>query len=74
MIFLTVKQVAARLNVSQGTVYGAVDRGELKAHRFGRRTALRISEQSLLDYIDGCAESEPEISSQPAQTLRHLKL
>ena len=55
-MFLTVKQVAERLNISQGSVYGAVDRGELKAHRFGRKTALRVSEESLQKYIDCCAE------------------
>jgi excisionase family DNA binding protein len=72
-MFLTVKQVAERLQVSLGTVYGAVDRGELKAHRFGRRTALRISEQSLLEYIDGCAENEPE-PEKPTGSYRHLKI
>ncbi len=70
VMFLTVKQVAERLQVSTGTIYGAVDRGELKAHRFGRSTALRISEESLSEYIEGCAEDDEK----PTQGYRHLKL
>lgn len=73
-MFLTVKQVAERLQVSLGTVYGAVDRGELKAHRFGRRTALRVSEDSLQKYIDDCAEEEPQRLPKPTGSFRHLRL
>ena len=73
-MFLTVKAVAEWLSVSQGTVYAAIDRGELKAHRFGRRTALRISEDSLREYIDGCAEEEPQRHPKPMRSFRHLKL
>ncbi len=69
-----VQDVAKRLNLSLGSVYAAIDRGELKAHRFGRRTALRISEQSLLEYIDGCAEDQPQHLPRPTGSFRHLRL
>ncbi len=72
-MFLTVKQVAERLQVSLGTIYGAVDRGELKAHRFGRRTAIRISEESLREYLVFCAEDEPQHAPKPTGNYRHLK-
>jgi excisionase family DNA binding protein len=73
MRFFNVKEVANQLGVSLGTIYGAVDRGELRAHRFGRRTALRISEERLREYIDRCAEMQVA-PPQPPRTFRHLKL
>ena len=73
MKFFNVKEVAGSLAVSLGTVYGAIDRGELKAHRFGRRTALRISEESLLKYIEHCAEDRRP-ATKPPGNFRHLKL
>ena len=39
--FLTVKQVAARTQLTIGTVYDAVAKGDLVAHRIGR--SIRIT-------------------------------
>jgi len=50
---LTVKDVAERLNVSLGTVYALVSKGELKAFRIGvGRGTLRIAEDSVGDYLE----------------------
>jgi excisionase family DNA binding protein len=72
--FFNVKDVASHLGVSLGTVYGAIDRGELKAHRFGRKTALRVSEESLQKYIDDCAEEQPHHLPTPTGSFQHLRL
>lgn len=47
---LTVKEVASRLNVSQGAVYKAVRSGELEHHRIG--ISIRISEEQLTEYVE----------------------
>ena len=69
--FMTVKQVAERLGVSLGLIYSAIDDGRLKAYRLGRGGALRISEESLLEYLSGCEteRSEPE---EPRRKFHHL--
>jgi len=72
MRFFTVKEVAELLRVSLGTIYGAIDRGELKAHRFGRRTACRISEDSLREFVESCAEAEPKLVPKSTGMHRHL--
>ena len=48
--FLTVKQVAERLNVSERTVWRWIRESRLKVKRFGR--TVRISESDLIDLID----------------------
>ena len=59
--FLTVKEAAARLNVSARTVYDLVRSGRLHAQRIGNgRGAIRIAPADLANI------------SQPSRRLRHL--
>jgi len=51
--FFSPKEVAQRLSLDRKTVYRAIDRGELRAHRFG--TALRISSAELKEWMDRCS-------------------
>lgn len=48
--FLSPKQVASRLSLNPKTVYQAIDRGDLRAHRFGR--ALRVAPDDLTDWLE----------------------
>lgn len=57
--FLTVPEVMKVLRVSNMTVYGLIERGELAAVRVGR--AYRIYENSLLAYLN----QEPEEREEP---------
>jgi excisionase family DNA binding protein len=47
--FLSVAEVAVRLDVSPKTVRRMIDRGALRAHRIGR--LVRVGERSLADYL-----------------------
>ena len=47
---MTVKEVADRLNLSEGAVYKAVHNGELEHHRFG--AAIRIAEEQLSAFLE----------------------
>jgi excisionase family DNA binding protein len=47
--YLTVPQVAKRLQVSRQAIYNWITEGKLKAVRIG--TALRIPESALLEFI-----------------------
>ncbi|MGE0536611.1 MAG: helix-turn-helix domain-containing protein [Pirellulales bacterium] len=67
----TVKQVAERLNVSLGTIYGAIDDGRLKCYRLGRGGAIRVSDEYLREYLIGC-ESAREERTEPRRMFRHL--
>ena len=71
-MFLTVKQVAERLQVSQGTIYAAINEGKLKAYRFGNRGrgTLRVTEAALQDYLQA---STIEVSLGPA-TRPHARI
>ena len=51
--FLTVSEVAERLNVSAATVYNLVERDRLAHHRIGiGRGAVRVSEEQLRAYLE----------------------
>ncbi|MBX3412420.1 MAG: helix-turn-helix domain-containing protein [Pirellulales bacterium] len=82
-IFLTVRDVAARLRVSQSCVYALVQQGRLSCHRIGGgRGAVRISESDLQRFLISCrAESAEPTEPQreeprraPRVQLKHLKL
>lgn len=47
--FLTIKQVAERLHLSEKTIRRLITRGDLMAHQFG--TQYRISEADLSTYL-----------------------
>jgi excisionase family DNA binding protein len=52
-MMLTVKQVAALLNISATCVYQLVATGRLPNHRIGvGRGAIRIDDSDLLAYLD----------------------
>lgn len=58
-VFLTVSDVAARLNVSKMTVYRLVHSGELEAVRFGH--TFRVSEEAVGHYLaDAVVNPDPE--------------
>ena len=60
--FLTVKQVAQRLNVSPSIVYQLLDSGRLSCHRIGKgRGTIRINESDL------------EMTNSPQQAVQHIK-
>lgn len=46
---LTIKQVAERLKVSERTIRNWIDKGDLKAYRFGLQ--YRIDETDLNEFI-----------------------
>jgi excisionase family DNA binding protein len=48
--FLKVNEAAAMLNVSPGTIWAAIYRGDLRAVRIGR--AVRIASDVLSEYIN----------------------
>lgn len=48
--FFSPKQIASRLSLDRKTIYRAIDRGELRAHRFGN--AIRVSSNDLENWIN----------------------
>ncbi len=74
---LTVKQVAARLQISLSSVYELIARGQLPAFRLGpRRGAIRVRPEDLASYlaatsITGTATPLRQ-PSQGGTTFRHL--
>jgi excisionase family DNA binding protein len=68
---LTVKNVAARLGLSNSQIYALIASGKLSCHRFGNgRGALRVSEEQLAQFIEASKIT-------PAATipeLRHIRL
>ena len=76
---MTVKQAAARLEVSAATVYGLVAAGKLRCHRVGLgRGAIRISDEHIATYL---AEAERGVVVTPPppppvnrERLKHLRL
>ena len=73
---LRVREVAQRLNLSESTVYGLVESGELPHHRF--RGAIRVSEEQLAAYLDLTKqerrESAPRIRKPRRPQLKHIRL
>jgi excisionase family DNA binding protein len=74
---LTVRQAAARLEVSSTTIYGLVAAGKLGCIRVGLgRGAIRITEAHIIAFMVG-NEPRPAISppaAAPAPRLNHIKL
>lgn len=77
-MLLTVKDVAARLNVSASCVYQLVESGRLSHHRIGLgRGAIRVSEESISEYLDEVrhhASGERPRTTTARPKLKHLKL
>jgi excisionase family DNA binding protein len=74
---MTVKQAAARLEVSQATVYALVAAGKLGCYRVGLgRGAIRITEVHIAEFL---TSAEPTRKEAPAPAvhqvrLKHLKI
>jgi excisionase family DNA binding protein len=73
---VTVKQAAARLEVSEATIYSLVAAGQLRCVRVGvGRGTIRILDEHLADYL---AKAEPNVKQPPAPAparqirLKHL--
>ena len=71
MIVLTVKEVAERLKVSQGCVYQLVAERRLQHLRIGcGRGAIRIREEDLQAFIDGCRVEQHPLDL----ALKHIRM
>jgi excisionase family DNA binding protein len=60
VVLLSVKQVAAKLNVSIWTVYTLVENGSLRATRLNRN--IRIRPEWVEEYVDGLQPYAPELA------------
>ena len=77
--FYTVKEVASRLNMSASSVYALVECGHLAFYRLGkRRGAIRISDEDLDSFLQGCRVGTSEPTKAPRQRrsrkLQHIRL
>ena len=74
--FLTVKQVAERLGVSNASVYRLIEAGQLSAHRIGvGRGTLRVSEAALESYLRSVEVVVDGEDFRPSRgPLRHIDL
>ncbi len=71
---LSVREVAERLNLSEGSVYALINGHKLAHLRIGRRT-IRVNERDLDDYIESCRIEKCEETTKPLrQKLKHLHL
>ena len=73
---LTVKDVAARLNVSSSLVYQIVEGGKLPVHRIGNgRGSIRFRSEDIEAYVDECrVEKQAPAPRQRRPRLKHIKL
>ena len=70
---LRVKEVATRLNLCAAKVYELIEQRRLPHFRFGG--AIRVSEEQLCEYIQGCAvEVQGEQPRVARPKLKHIKL
>jgi excisionase family DNA binding protein len=61
--YYRVKAVAELLDVSQNTIYRAIESGKLDAARFGEgKGALRIPGAAITAYLDECAQVSGQIT------------
>ncbi len=67
---LTPKQVSEELGISLSLVYREIRAGNLRCHRFGKRT-YRISEEHLATYLAESETAEP--TDQRLRTNRQSK-
>ena len=71
--FLTIREAAHVLRVSESTIRNAIGSGRLRAFRFGNRGgSIRIAQADLDDYISGAATA-PLVSRTSAPTGRQFK-
>lgn len=76
--FLTIREVAQLLKLSQSSVYQLVEAGRLAHHRIGHgRGSIRVSERDLLAYLERCRQEireKPVVTRAPRVKLKHLRL
>ena len=75
-VFLTVREVAAVLQVSIACVYAMVAEGKFAVHRVGTgRGSIRVDRSDLEQYLASCREEPIEKSPRPPRTrLKHIRL
>ena len=77
-VLLTVKDVAARLRLSESMIYRLVDAEQIGCHRVGTgRGRLRFSEADVQVYLEGCRQDVKTTlngAQVKRQALKHLKL
>lgn len=79
-MMLTVKDVAARLNVSVNCVYQLVNTGKLRCYRIGvGRGAIRVDESDVSGFLEkSCVERHQPapVRERPArqEPFKHLRL
>jgi excisionase family DNA binding protein len=56
LIWLTVKQAAARAQVGRRVIYEAVARQQIRAARVGGKRALRFKPLWVDEFLEACAE------------------
>ena len=74
-MMLTVSEVAVRLRISRTCVYQLVESGKLSCYRIGLgRGAIRISDEDLTSFVDGCRDNGHARASVPSAPveLKHL--
>lgn len=73
---MTVKQAAARLEVSPSLVYSLIAAGKLRYHRVGHgRGRLRVPEDAIGEYLARCTFAPEEEKPAPKlPKLRHIRL
>jgi excisionase family DNA binding protein len=75
-MYLTVRQVAERLAVSQALVYQLVESGELKCYRLGARGSrgtIRITESQLATFLEDREKGQERSATTPAATAPRFK-
>jgi excisionase family DNA binding protein len=74
--FLTVREVAQRLKVSQASVYAVIAEGKLPGYRIGAgRGTIRVSVADLQSYLAECRTGEvKQVQKISRPRLKHLKL
>ncbi len=62
--FLTIREAAGVLRVSESTIRNAIGSGRLRAFRFGDRGgSIRIGRADLDDYMASCATGAPQVKT-----------
>lgn len=57
--FLTVKQLAARWQISARQIHRIIADGELKVHRFGRSVRIAIEDIELFEFRNRSQREQP---------------
>ena len=84
-MYLSVKEVAARLSISEALVYAWVESGKLPCYRLGgpgKRGAIRISEADLNAFLVSCRKEKerpsdraaPRSRPRPLPVFKHLRV